>query len=232
MSDLTEQGALPDDELLAAEYALGVLAEAERASAARRVARERAFAELVARWEERLAPWAAEIAEVPPRAQVWESILARLPSQAAPRPSLWQNLAFWRPLALASGALAAACIGALVYLGGLSREAVLVAELNGNGKHALVATVDPRRSTVLAVPANLEVTGNRVPELWLIVPGKDPRSLGLIDAQKPVALAVPARLLAEATNEAALAISLEPPGGSPTGQPTGPVIAVGPLTKL
>jgi anti-sigma-K factor RskA len=232
MSDISEHNALPDDELLAAEYALGVLAEAERAAARERVARERAFAELVAQWEQRLAPWAAEIGEVPPHAQVWERILARLPSQAAPRPSLWQNIAFWRPFALASGALAAACIGALIYFGSLSREALLVAELNGNGKHALVATIDPRRSAVLAVPANLAVTGNRVPELWLIVPGKDPRSLGLIDPQKPVALPIPATLLAEATSEAALAISLEPPGGSPTGQPTGPVIAVGPLTKL
>jgi anti-sigma-K factor RskA len=232
MSDVSEQGTLPDDELLAAEYALGVLAEDERAAARERAAHERAFADLVAQWEERLAPWAAEIAEVPPQAQVWERIIARLPSQAAPRPSLWHNIAFWRPFALASGALAAACIGALIYLGSLSREALLVAELNGNGKHALVATIDPRRSTVLAVPANLAVTGDRVPELWLIVPGKDPRALGVIDAQKPVALPIPASLLAEATSQAALAISLEPPGGSPTGQPTGPVIAVGPLTKL
>jgi anti-sigma-K factor RskA len=232
MSDIGDHSALPDDELLAAEYALGVLAEDERAAAARRAARERAFAELVAQWEQRLAPWAAEIAEVTPPAQVWERILARLPSQAAPRPPLWENLAFWRPFALASGALAAACIGALVYLGSLSHEALLVAELSGNGKHALVATIDPRRATVLAVPANLAVTGDRVPELWLIAPGKNPRALGVIDPQKPVALPIPANLLAEATSEAALAISLEPPGGSPTGQPTGPVIAVGPLTKL
>lgn len=166
-----------------------------------------------------------------PPSEPWERIRAQLPSQPAPPARLWQNLVFWRRLALASGALAAACIGALVYLGSLSREPLLVAELNGNGEHALVATIDPRRSTVLAVPANLAVTGNRVPELWLIVPGKDPRSLGLVDAQKPVALVVPARLLADATSEAALGISLEPPGGSPTGQPSGGLIAVGPITQ-
>ena len=128
--------------------------------------------------------------------------------------------------------LAAACIGALVYLGTVAREPLLVAALEGNGRHALVATIDPRNATILAVPADLVVTGNRVPQLWLVVPGKDPRSLGLIDADKPVTLAVPSRLLADATTQAALAISLEPPGGSPTGQPTGPVIAVGPITQL
>lgn len=161
----------------------------------------------------------------------WERIQAQLPSQPAPRPPLWQNLAFWRRFALASVALAAVCIGALIYLGSVSREPLLVAALNGNGKHALVATIDPRNATILAVPANLVVTGNRVPQLWLIVPGKDPRSLGLIDAKKPMSLAVSSRLLADATTEAALAISLEPPGGSPTGQPTGPLIAVGPIAQ-
>jgi anti-sigma-K factor RskA len=32
--------------------------------------------------------------------------------------------------------------------------------------------------------------------------------------------------------QATLAVSVEPPGGSPTGLPTGPVIASGKLTKL
>ncbi len=35
-----------------------------------------------------------------------------------------------------------------------------------------------------------------------------------------------------ATVSAVLAVSLEPQGGSPTGQPTGPVIASGKLTLL
>jgi anti-sigma-K factor RskA len=166
-----------------------------------------------------------------PTPDVWERIRAQLPSQPALRPPLWQNLSFWRRFALASGTLAVVSIGALVYLNSVSREPLLVAALEGNGKHALIATIDPRRSTILAVPADLAVTGGRVPELWLIVPGKDPRALGLVDTRKPVALATPARLLAEATTEAALAISLEPPGGSTTGQPSGPIIAVGQITQ-
>jgi anti-sigma-K factor RskA len=45
-------------------------------------------------------------------------------------------------------------------------------------------------------------------------------------------LEIPPDLAARLTPEAMLAISLEPPGGSPTGQPTGPVIASGRLTRL
>jgi anti-sigma-K factor RskA len=232
MSDIDGHSAFPADELLAAEYALGVLDGPERADAERRVARDRAFGDMVAHWQERFSSWAGEIAEVKPPSEVWQRIVAQLPSQPTPRPSLWQSLKFWRRFALASGALAAACIGALIYFGNVSREPLLVAALEGNGRHAMVATVDPRNAAVLAVPANLVVTGNRVPELWLIVPGKDPQAIGLIDVKKPVSLALSPHQLADATTEAALAISLEPPGGSPTGQPTGPVIAVGPLTKL
>jgi anti-sigma-K factor RskA len=38
--------------------------------------------------------------------------------------------------------------------------------------------------------------------------------------------------MARITPDATLAVSMEPPGGSPTGQPTGPVIASGTLTSL
>jgi hypothetical protein len=42
----------------------------------------------------------------------------------------------------------------------------------------------------------------------------------------------PVDLAGRITPDAALAVSLEPPGGSPTGLPTGPVIAAGKLTNL
>ena len=72
----------------------------------------------------------------------------------------------------------------------------------------------------------------RAPQLWLIPPGLDPQPLGLLDPTRPVTFAIPPRLLPQATRDAVLAVSLEPPGGSPTGRPTGPVVAQGPLTDL
>ena len=108
---------LPEDELLAAEFVLGVLSGTDRAAALRLIERDRNFASMVAAWEQRLSPWAGEIAPVAPAAAVWERIAASLPAQAPKRAGLWQSLAFWRGLSLASSALAAACIGALIYLG-------------------------------------------------------------------------------------------------------------------
>ena len=69
-------------------------------------------------------------------------------------------------------------------------------------------------------------------ELWLIPPGDKPHSLGLIDPSRPITIKVPQDLLGRVNREAVLAVSLEPPGGSPTGQPTGPVIANGKLAQL
>ena len=69
-------------------------------------------------------------------------------------------------------------------------------------------------------------------ELWLIPPGDKPHSLGLIDPTKPVRISVPETLLPKVNSDAVFAVSVEPPGGSPTGQPTGPVIANGKLASL
>jgi anti-sigma-K factor RskA len=232
MSDADTHNALPEDELLAAEYALGVLSGPDRAAAELRLGRDHSFATLVAEWEQRLAPWAAEIADVTPPAQVWKRIAAQLPTQSRLNATLWQNLAFWRWCALAGGVLAAACLGILVYFGTLPSQAPLIAALNGGGRHVFVATIDPQRATVVVMPADFSVAAGRVPELWLITPGAKPRPLGLIDPKLTIALTLPANLRAQANTRAVLAVSLEPPGGSPTGQPTGPVIASGKLTKL
>ena len=228
MSDATDHNALPEDELLAAEYALGVLAGAERAAAERRVARERGFALMVAAWEERLAPWTAEIEEVAAPPQVWERIAASLPTQRA---GLWQSLAFWRVFALAS-ALAAACLAVVIYLGAAGQGEPLVAAIEGGGQRSFVATVDAKRSTIAVVPAAFSADATRVPELWLIPPGGKPLPVGLLRADKAVVIPIPPALAARTASGATLAVSLEPPGGSPTGAPTGPVIGAGKLTNL
>jgi anti-sigma-K factor RskA len=231
MSDTFDHSGLPEDELLAAEYALGVLDGTDRATAEQRVARDRGFARLVAAWEQRLAPWAAEIPEMLPPPQVWDRIAGALPPQP-PRTGLWQSLAFWRGLSFTAGALAAACVAALIYLGVFTRSEPLVATIESGGQRHFVATIDVRRGTVAVVPAAFTADATRVPELWLIPSDGRPRPVGLLRADAPVTLALSGDLLGLARNNAVLAVSLEPPGGSTTGLPTGPVIGTGKLTNL
>ena len=108
----------------------------------------------------------------------------------------------------------------------------MIATIEGGGHRAFVATIDAKRGTVAVVPAAFSADATRVPELWLIPADGKPRPLGLLRADRTVTIAIPANLAAETLRDAVLAVSLEPPGGSPTGLPTGPVIATGKLTSL
>jgi anti-sigma-K factor RskA len=230
MSDTLDY-SLPDDELLAAELALGVLEGAERTTAEQRAMRDRGFARLVEVWEQRLAPWAAEIGEVSPPPQVWDRISGAVPAQTA-HTGLWHSLNFWRGASFAAGALAAACLTGLIYLGTFAPQQALIATIEGGGQRHFVATIDSARGTVAVVPAAFSADATRVPELWLIPPDGRPRAVGLLRADQTVVLALPPELATLAKSNAVLAVSLEPQGGSTTGLPTGPVIATGKLTSL
>jgi anti-sigma-K factor RskA len=220
-----------DGHSLAAEYVLGVLDADGRRRAERRLTRDFTFAAEVAFWEERLGVLAHEVTPVTPPDRVWKRIDSALAPTTRPA-NLWNSLLFWRWSAIASAALAAASL-AVVYVAVVApARAPLVATLDASGRTGFLATIEPDRKTITIVPASLTNVDQRALELWLIAPGDQPRSLGLIDAGRAVRITVPANLAGKVSASAALAVSLEPPGGSPTGAPTGPVIASGPLTNL
>ena len=220
-----------DGHSLAAEYVLGVLDAEARRMAEQRLATDSAFAAEVAFWEERLGGLAQEVAPVTPPDRVW----SRIDGAVTPKvrsAGLWNSVMFWRWSAFASAALAAASL-AVVYVAVVApTRTPLVATLDAGGRTGFLATIEPGRNTITIVPAALANTDQRVLELWLIAPGDQPRSLGLIEAGRAVRINVPADLAGRVAANAALAVSLEPPGGSPTGAPTGPVIASGTLTNL
>src|SRR5262252_6150379 len=221
--------------LVAAEYVLGVLSAEERREVERRLAQDPVLASEVAFWEERLGGLADAVAPVAPPPHTWSRIEAAVGASAAARPtSVWQSLAFWRGFGIASATLAAASIAALAYFGLVpATRAPLMATLAGSsGQPNFVATVTATGDSLLVVPATLLTNDPRAIELWLILPDQRPRSLGLIQPGQPIRLTIPPDLAGRLTPDAALAVSLEPPGGSPTGQPTGPVIASGKLTSL
>jgi anti-sigma-K factor RskA len=228
----------PEDSTpVAAEYVLGVLSAQERRDFELRLARDPALVREVEFWEARLGGLAADVRPVPPPSHAWSRIEAAVASQsstAASHGGLWQNLAFWRWLAIGSASVAAASLFALVYIAGTpTREQPLVARLDmGGGQAGFVAAIDPARDGLTIVPASVSNVNQRVLELWLIAPGAPPRSLGLIEPGRAVHINLPPDLIRRVSADATLAVSIEPPGGSPTGLPTGPVIANGKLTNL
>jgi anti-sigma-K factor RskA len=234
MSDTSDHIGPPDDDTLAAEYVLGVLDNRTRAAAERRIAQERGFAALVEAWQLKLTPWADDIAPVQPPLDVWNRINAALPAERPVRPKsnegLWSSVMLWRWLTAGAGALAVASLFALFVVINQPGQQPLMASIDGGGHRHFVATID--RGTIAVVPAAYAADATRVPELWLIAPGDKPRSLGVVRADATTTIAIPAALRPLANGQAVLAISLEPPGGSTTGAPTGPVIAQGKLTAL
>jgi len=222
---------------IAAEYVLGTLPSRARIRVARLIAVDPRWSETVRAWEERLVPLAESLSPVAPPARVWTAVQSRIQGRASTdgaRGSVWGNLALWRGLTLAGFATALAL--ALVVLTP-PREApieTMVAVLAGqDAKPVLVASAD-RASRILTVKAiaPLQPGADRALELWALPASGNPRSLGLIPATGLARLALPAPAGTALQNIPALAVSLEPAGGSPTGLPTGPVLYSGPLQKL
>jgi anti-sigma-K factor RskA len=224
---------------LAAQYALGTLSSAARRRLAAVAATDSAVAAAISDWEWRLAPLAVALPGIIPAPRVWEAIRRRLqfgagdvPGGASPR--WWASVSLWRGLALAGFALAFALgVTLLAPVGERPDQRIVVVLAGQDAKPALIATADRdgRYLTVKTV-APLTVPAGQSLELWALPEGRDPRSLGLVPASgiARVPLAAAAGIALQGTP--ALAISLEPAGGSPTGKPTGPVLYTGGIQYL
>jgi anti-sigma-K factor RskA len=221
---------------LAAQYALGTLSPRARRRMAGIARNDAVVARAVAAWELRLAGLAEAIPGVTPSPHLWQGIQSRLgfvEPMARPR-RWWASLGLWRGLAFAGFALAfALAVTLLAPRAERANEMIVVVLAGQDAKPALVASAERggRYLTVKAV-APVEIAAGRALELWALPDGKDPRSLGLIPATGigRVALAAPAGIVFQSIP--AIAVSLEPAGGSPTGKPTGPVLYSGSVQLL
>jgi anti-sigma-K factor RskA len=195
-------------ERLAAEYALGTLRGAARQRFERLMQADVALRQLVDGWELRLNALADNARAVAPPAGLW----------------------FWRTAGLAAMAAAIALVvymlnvptqppgpSHIAVLSDTSQKPVLVASLAADSRTLIVRRLAPPTPD----PAHAQ-------ELWLLPPGgAAPRSLGLLAGQETSFAVSPENTATLVSGT--LAVSLEPPGGSPTGAPTGPVLSSGPV---
>lgn len=231
------EGGRSRDELLAGEYVLGVLSHSARAQVEARVGQDRHFAAIVARWQENLADFNDEYNEEIPPPQV----LARIEKQLFPEKSFADHLAirshWWNSLHLWRG-LTAASLAALVtyvsfqtgWIGTAPPSRMLVAQMQGGDGAALglLARYDTGNGRLQLMPVAAGASEARSLQLWLVPDGGDaPVSLGILPQTGNGVVEIPAEIRPSLTNGVTFAISVEPSGGSPTGQPTGPVIATG-----
>lgn len=225
-----------DDNASAAEYVLGVLSAREREDFANRLAREPDLAAIVRYWDQHFVSLTVDIAPVAPPAGVASRLDARLFGSEAKRSvgvfsSVWNSLAFWRGLIVASLAMMA-LLGWALLRDGLPAAGSLVAEVSGEQSSIrYLAYYDAEHGELrLSQLAGLRIA-NRSFELWLIAGKEPPVSLGVLPEAQQTRLAVPAALRSKLAG-GVLAVSDEPAGGSPTGSPTGSVLATGSLTAI
>jgi anti-sigma-K factor RskA len=227
-----------DDDLRCAEYVLGVLDADARASVAQEVESSPRAAAAVEHWQRQLMPLTDEIAEIAPAPYVWARIRGDLqldqPARAPERKGLWNNLPLWHWIGIGASVVAAAAIMFIVILPTQqvptqTSAGYMVSSIQqDNGVTGWIATMDLTNSRIIVVPASPAAFANgRAPELWLLPPGQKPIAVGMITPDKPTTITLDRALLAQLGPSAVLAVSVEPTGGSPTGQPTGPVIAKG-----
>ena len=88
-------------------------------------------------------------------------------------------------------------------------------------------------SPLVADPIQLPVLSvQQAYQLWLLAPDENPIPMGLLSDQQATELRLPEELDALLQPGFNMAVSIEPPGGSPTGAPTGPVVFTGAIKEL
>lgn len=286
------QNGRTQDEILAAEYALGLLPPAIRRNLERRIAADRPFAEIVARWQRELAAFdpsaedeadAAAIVAANAKAGAKANPKATPKAHAkdnpktagntnsrgsakaggsgmrmVPRPQLLAGLSSGAasgvlsglpgragaPLArrrrMLIGAIAGIAIVALLVMlnasglpGRRPPAADLLADLSSpDAKIDLSASYDAASGEMQIAPAAASRAEKKSLQLWLMPASGKPASLGILPEQARGRIAIPSELRSGVADGATLAVTLEPFGGSPTGQPTGPMVASGAVHGL
>jgi len=198
-----------EDDLLAAEFVIGVQDMETRARLEDRQKRDPGFAGSVSDWEYRLDGLNDEFASAP-APDLLAGIEARLfPVATKPRRG-------WFGIAGASVLAASLLLAVFFTYPPAPPQAPVLATLAA-ADLAYEVRSDGETLQVIRI-AGAPAAAGQVHELWVIAPDAAPVSLGLL-AGGPLEIAYP-------TPPAGwlLAVSVEPTGGSPTGAPTGPVI--------
>ncbi|XDA97500.1 anti-sigma factor [Sulfitobacter sp. LCG007] len=211
---------------LAAEYALGLTPEGERKAVRERSFRNPDFANAVALWHERLAAMTDDIDPVRPPRRVERAIRARL--FGAGHVPLLRRAGFWQ-----GGSLAAIALAGFIGFRQLDQGApvpIYATQITGE-EVTVLAVYDPLRDGLALNRTAGNARPGRVLEVWAIAPDAAPVSLGLLPESGTVHVQLPEDLKPIA-GQLTLAVSDEPPGGSPTGSPTGDVLAAGEVSEL
>lgn len=225
---------------LAAEYVLGTQSRLVRNRMATLITQDQALSERVQWWETRLEGMTDGVPEVPAPPWLWRKLENALNPPAEEKKESegwWSNVFVWRWTTALAGALALvlALLPAPVQRPDvITPEGGVVLVLSDeDARSAWLVSRRSERDPIKAQPLNLPVlTEEQAYELWLLPPDAAPLSVGLLNDEQGTELSPSEQLNALIEPGIGMAVSIEPPGGSPTGAPTGPVVFTGSIHEL
>ena len=200
--------------------------------------RDAALRNEVETWQAHLLPLSERLSPVNPHARVWKNIEARLDSArstsiASKKISLWESLSFWRSVGLGASCVAVALLASMLALKPVEQSPILTAVLaeDNNVARVFVEQSKPGLLMVKMVTPWKTMNGMAL-ELWVVPKEGAPRSLGVINDNGETRLRL-AGMDEKLSDGLVFAISKEPPGGSPTGQPSpGSVVCKGAIAHM
>lgn len=231
---MTEQDDL---DMMVAEFVLGTLPKHERDNLQKRRKSDPELENLIRQWEERLGRLAMETPEVPPSPDLFPRIERALdqldghrdvPAPADNVVALRRQLRRWRwSTALSSVAALVLVTLLLIQPDPADTEQSFVAVFQHNDEQpAFLLSVDLQNRRLDIRPITAEPLADKSYQLWIKDDelGPNPRSVGVLGEGFTLGDGALKDYDPELLKRATFGISVEPPGGSPTGQPTGPAI--------
>lgn len=221
---MSDRPDISDDDALAAEYVLSLLDPQERQAFEQRLTAEPDLRAAVSFWEAELSTLAEELPEASPPAALRARVLDAVAPSAPQRRWGWGWFAF--PSLLMAALVAFFFV--LPALRGPGFDPTLHASLaSEDGTLVIEAGYSPTGSLFKVIREAGGAAPGRDLELWVIGPDAEaPVSLGVIPADMETTFEISPEIAA-LIDGGVLAVSDEPEGGSPTGAPTGDILATG-----
>jgi anti-sigma-K factor RskA len=236
MSTEGHSGGREDDQVLVAEYALGLLDGAERAAVLQRLATDPALAAELQVWRSRLASLDDEFADAPAPPHVLTRVETRL--FGVERASGWWNsLMLWRGLAGAAAAVAVVAVGFNLMQprldpNQLATQLVAAIEAQEGFGIEFIAFYDAAQGQVRVTSLRGDAVPDRDYELWYIKGDAPAVSMGVLPVNEKREITLDDAAKANIEPGTVFAVTLEQKGGSPTGVAQGPIVAVGTATEI
>lgn len=254
---MTDRPLSEELDLLAAEYALGLLEEDERASAHALMLENPAFAQRVKEWQDQGGEWLLEIEPVAPPVRVWENLAPlfedKSPGNAASekrRASAavshnrelrrWQGRAYF---AMAASLILALGLGWLVLAPGRPQPSPItdqrsppalnlaVAQISDAAGEPLVTAVFDQDGRELWVTAAAVPDARKALELWALDRNGQALSLGIVEDRSQRQSIDPA-IGAVLVRDRLIAVTLEDKATAPHNAPTAPVLGTARLMAM